>query len=199
MANRAFKITENPRATKRQATLPFPVVSSSRPVSQSKKSRLPLVLQKKKPRYAKVDMDEAYNTWRECLTPGMRTAIEAVEGGAPITKDLLLKIGGILSGPGWYAAIVIDDNDDDYFKAYVGQSADTSVNVQQRISTKRRDPTTCPAANKLLYHIWRKPGRRAVFVHLGRHRGFMKGNKEHNLMMKVGRPPQPQLQSSSQG
>jgi predicted GIY-YIG superfamily endonuclease len=141
------------------------------------------------PRYRKVNVHKAYNDWHQDLTIGARTVIEAIERGTPITKQLLLSIGSLsrnVRTADWYMCIVEDANDDAYFRAYVGQSEDVGSRMKQHCDLCSKDPTETPAANKLLYHVWRKEARQATFVHLGEQRNFIKGDTASHLQLNIG-------------
>jgi hypothetical protein len=105
-----------------------------------------------------------------------------------VTQALLLGIGGHprdLRSPGWYGIIILDEKDSGYYKAYVGQSGNIGHRLQQHIEVSREDPESS-SHHQLLYHIWRKPGRKAVFVHLGTFKGYRKGSEVDELTMNIG-------------
>jgi hypothetical protein len=140
-----------------------------------------------KERYRHVDLKEALQQCRSGMIALTKRTIEALESGATVTKELLVSIGGRhrdLRSAGWYGIIITDQTDAEYFKAYVGQTENLGFRIQQHIETVRQDPDA--GRNQLLYHVWRKPGRKAIFVHLGVLEGYQKGVEAHELTLNIG-------------
>jgi hypothetical protein len=139
-------------------------------------------------RYKSIDVEKAITLCRASMTASSKAAIETVASGTCITKELLLGIGGTprdLRSAGWYGIVISDEEDASYLRAYVGQAESVGHRLQQHTDAAREDPNT-GRHQSLLYHIWRKPGRRAIFVHLGVLKGYQKDNETHQLTLNIG-------------
>jgi hypothetical protein len=108
--------------------------------------------------------------------------------GSQIDKQLLIEVGGNprdLRCAGWYGIVIIDDTDGSYFRAYVGQAMNLGQRLQQHTEASRESPDTT-RHKSLLYHVWRKPNRRALFLQLGELRGYQKGSEADELTLNIG-------------
>ncbi|KAF1843745.1 uncharacterized protein K460DRAFT_396974 [Cucurbitaria berberidis CBS 394.84] len=104
--------------------------------------------------------------------------LEVLRGRKEFDLEALCAIGNDphYGGPGWYMNIIIDENDPDWFAAYVGQSKYIRKRIRQHTVNYLFDDT-------LHYFSWRQPGKKSVFVHLGR----VPGNLENiDMILNIG-------------
>lgn len=139
-------------------------------------------------RYQGIDVLKVYEFWGQSLSDGANRAIKAIASGEPISKQLLIGIAGQprnLRSAGWYCAIISDKHDDEWFRAYVGQSENVGRRIRQHYEIVKQDSTSSTSVKSLLYHVWRKPGRDATFVHLGTFKNFSGNNEYDKLRLNI--------------